>query len=86
MGRNPMAELAALIAAKKAPSKIVKPKVLALPEPEIILRLEVGRCERTRYSFHAQTFKPIWLQCVEDPGHSGACMYENPSNKRKTRK
>ncbi len=84
MARNPMADLAAMIAAKKSPQKIVKPKTLALPpEPELILRLEIGRCEHARNSIHPQTFKRVWLQCVEEPGHAGACMFENPANRKK---
>ncbi len=75
-----MVELAALIAAKQAP-KVLKP--LRAPEPEIIPGLELGRCERLRNSIHPQTFKRIWLQCVEDPGHAGACIFENPTNRKK---
>jgi hypothetical protein len=84
MARNPMAELAALIAAKHKPS--AKPLPKKRLEPDLIPRLELGRCERMKISIHAQTFKRIWLQCVEDPGHKGACLYENPSNQRKKRK
>ena len=41
------------------------------------------RCERTRKSVHPQTLASIILQCVKETGHTGACHYENPSNKRK---
>lgn len=75
-----MAELHAMIAARQVK---VSPKTIPLPEPEVILGLELGRCERIRKSIHPQTYKPIMLQCVEDPGHSGACMFENPSNRKK---
>ncbi len=75
-----MTELAVLIAAKKAPKVLKPPRVL---EPEVILGLELGRCERVRNSIHPQTYKRIWLQCVEDPGHGGACMFENPTNRKK---
>jgi hypothetical protein len=81
--RDPMAELHAMIAARNLPKVAVKPKTIQLDESEIIPRLELGRCERVRNSIHPQTYKRIWLQCVEDPGHSGACMYENPTNRKK---
>jgi hypothetical protein len=54
------------------------------PPPSIIFELELGRCEHTRSSIPPFNLRErIMLQCVLDPGHSGACMYENPSNKRK---
>lgn len=75
-----------MIAARKAVVPLPQPKPaksLPLPPPSI-LGLELGRCENTRVSVHAQRLtERIVLQCVLDPGHAGACMYENPSNRRK---
>jgi hypothetical protein len=76
-----MTELHAMIAARH--DKPVPPKTIPLPPVEVISGLELGRCERIRFSIHPQTYKPIMLQCVEDPGHAGACMYENPTNRKK---
>ena len=75
-----MAELHAMIAARQ--DKQVAPKTLPLP-PKVISGLELGRCERIRFSIHPRTYKQIMLQCVEDPGHAGACMFENPTNRKK---
>jgi hypothetical protein len=72
-----------MIAARQVQQVQRPAKKLPLEEPILGLELDLERCERTRVSIHPQTFKRITLQCVEDPGHGGACMYENPSNKKR---
>ena len=72
-----------MIAAREAQQKPAKKLVL---DEELILGLgplDLERCECTRISIHPQTYKKIRLQCVEDPGHNGACMFENPSNQKR---
>lgn len=69
-----------------AAREVQRPAKKLVLEDELILGLgplDLERCERTRISIHPQTYKKIRLQCVEDPGHGGACMFENPSNQKR---